>query len=53
MEQPEWKRARAMAKASLTILTTNYKESFGIGVVCETLREAIKVMDGWDIPKED
>ena len=44
----EWKRARAMMKASLTILTDNYKEEFIIGDVCTGLRGLIEHIDNLD-----
>ena len=44
----KWKQARAMIKAGNTILKENYEQVWGIGCVCEELKEVIETMESWD-----
>jgi len=46
----EWKKARAMMKAALTILMENYDETFVIGDVCIGLRDLIHHLNNCEKP---
>jgi len=40
-----YERARAMIKATMTIIKENYEVEFQVHDLCETLKQALEIMD--------